>query len=224
MLSAILTLSAAIFTAELGDKTQLLIIGLASKEKISDIIIGTSLATILLNAMGVYLGVMISGFVRMEMINLAAGFFFLVFAYLSLCGEDKTENVKKVSGIAAVSIGAMFFAAELGDKTQLATMAFAASNPEMKLGVFIGATIGMFLADGVGLVAGVMLGKKLPQRLFSYLAFAIFLVFGAVSIYRSVNVLAPEMTFKITAGVLTAYIAVVVVSMVSRHKKTIHNV
>lgn len=224
MLSAILTLSAAIFTAELGDKTQLLIIGLASKEKISDIIIGTSLATILLNAMGVYLGVMISGFVRMEMINLAAGFFFLVFAYLSLCGDDKTENVKKVSGIAAVSIGAMFFAAELGDKTQLATMAFAASNPEMKLGVFIGATIGMFLADGVGLVAGVMLGKKLPQRLFSYLAFAIFLVFGAVSIYRSVNVLAPEMTFKITAGVLTAYIAVVVVSMVSRHKKTIHNV
>lgn len=218
MLSAILIIAAAVFTAELGDKTQLLIIGLASKEKVSDIIIGTSVATIILNAMGVYLGVMISGFVRMEMIDLAAGFFFLVFAYLSLCGDDKAENVKKVSGIAAVSIGAMFFTAELGDKTQLAAMAFAASNPDMKLGVFLGATIGMFLADGAGLVAGVLLGKKLPQNVFSYLAFAVFLVFGAVSIYRSVSVLAPDMAVKTVAGVMTAYLAIVAVSLAARHE------
>ncbi len=209
MLLHAITIAATIFIAELGDKTQLFVMGLASKEKVSDIIIGVTAATVLLNLIGVHLGVMLSGFMRLEIINLAAGFCFLIFAYLALMGESGDESVKKTSGIAALSIGMMFFMAELGDKTQLSAIAFSAQNPELRTAVFLGVVSGMLLADGVGLLIGMLLGKKLPRRAFSLFAFLIFCGFGFVSVWRGAVVLAPEravIAISITAAVYLALI------------------
>ncbi len=219
MLLHAITIAATIFIAELGDKTQLFVMGLASKEKISDIIIGVTAATVLLNLIGVHLGVMLSGFMRLEIINLAAGFCFLIFAYLALMGEKKGESVTKSSGIAALSIGIMFFMAELGDKTQLSAVAFAAQNPELRTAVFVGVVSGMLLADGVGLLIGMLLGKKLPQRVFSLFAFLIFCAFGFVSIWRGAATLAPERAVLAISITAIVYLALVLSGIVPLMRK-----
>ncbi len=219
MLLCAITIAATIFIAELGDKTQLFVMGLASKEKMSDIVIGVTFATLLLNFVGVYLGVKLSGFMRMEIINLAAGFCFLIFAYLALIDENGKVGVKKSSGIAAISIGAMFFMAELGDKTQLTAIAVAAQNPELRTAVFIGAVIGMLFADGVGLIVGMLLGKKIPQRIFSYLAFFIFCIFGFVSIWNGARILAPTRATVSLSVTIAVYLLLVIVSILPGKRK-----
>jgi len=71
---------------------------------------------------------------------------------------------------------AVVFVAELGDKTMLATVTLASDHHW--LGVWIGATVGMVLADGVAIAAGVLLHKRLPEGFLHSLASVLFLVFG----------------------------------------------
>ncbi len=220
MLLVAITIAATIFIAELGDKTQLFVMGLASKEKISDIIIGVVAASLVLNFIGVYLGVKISGFMRMEIINLAAGFCFLIFAYLSVMNDEDQKETKKVSGVAAISIGVMFFMAELGDKTQLSAIAFAAQNPTLRTAVFLGAVAGMLLADGVGLAIGLLLGKKISQRVFSYMAFAIFCIFGFLSVWRGASAIAPTRATASLVITAVVYFAIVIISIVPKRRKS----
>ena len=76
-----------------------------------------------------------------------------------------------------------FFIAELGDKTQLTTISLAAQY-QNAVSVLIGATLGILLADGIGIVAGVVLGKHIPQRIIKWVSATIFLIFGLVGIYE----------------------------------------
>jgi hypothetical protein len=69
-----------------------------------------------------------------------------------------------------------FVLAELGDKTMLATVALASDHDWA--GVWIGATVGMVLADGVAIAVGAVMHKRLPERFLHYLASALFLLFG----------------------------------------------
>lgn len=183
-----MTIALSICIAEMGDKTQLLVVGFAAKYKLRDIVFGVAGATILLNALGVLLGSVLSTLIPMLYVSLAAGFFFLIFAMLSLrndCSEDEhAAHVKKGKLGAMFGIGAAFFLAELGDKTQLSAIAFAAGQPEQLIAVFLGATIGMLAADGIGLAAGLILNKKLPERALQILSFAIFTGFGFHTLWQ----------------------------------------
>ena len=76
-----------------------------------------------------------------------------------------------------------FFIAEFGDKTQLTTISLAAQYRNA-LSVLIGATLGMLVADGIGIVAGVVLGKHIPQRTIKWVSATIFLIFGLVGVYE----------------------------------------
>lgn len=214
---AFFSVLATIFIAELGDKTQFFVMGLAAKEKTGNVVLGMGLAILLLNLMAVYLGVMLSGFVSPELIRLVSGFAFLVFAYLSLADEKSEESSGKVRRFAALSIAMLFFMAELGDKTQLSVIALAAQKPSMKMWIFFGAVLGMLLSDGVGLFVGVKVGKKLPEKLFARIAFAIFAVFGMVSIRESIDLLLPGRAFVPT--LIIAIIYLVIVFLGRRRKK-----
>lgn len=186
-----LSMAIAIFTAELGDKTQLFVMGLAAKEKPRNVFCGMSIAILILNLMAVYLGVMLSNFVMPELIRLISGFAFLIFAYFSLSAVKEEEKMGKVRRFAVISIAALFFMAELGDKTQLSVIALAAQNPQMKMWIFLGAIAGMMLADGIGITLGLKLGKKLPETFFQRAAFVIFALFGIVSIGESIDLITP---------------------------------
>ncbi len=76
------------------------------------------------------------------------------------------------------------FLAELGDKTMLATIAIASEQKDF-YGVWIGSTIGMVLADGLAIIVGKMMGKKLPEILIKYVGAAIFLISGALTLWEA---------------------------------------
>ena len=196
MFTTFVTIAISICIAEMGDKTQLLVVGFAAKYKLRDIVFGVTFATILLNALGVILGSFLSTIIPMEYVSLAAGFFFLIFAMLSLKDESEQEHTAQANSTGRLGmtfgIGLAFFLAELGDKTQLSAIAFAAGNPGHLTAVFLGATLGMLLADGIGLATGLLLNKKLPERALKILSFVIFTGFGFHTLWESLNLFRPD--------------------------------
>jgi hypothetical protein len=82
-----------------------------------------------------------------------------------------------------------FILAELGDKTMLATITLAADNDWV--GVWVGSTLGMVVADGLAIVVGAVAGKHLPERLIQITAAALFLLFGAYLLLENMFPAAP---------------------------------
>ena len=170
-----------IFIAEMGDKTQLLLVAMASKYKISQILAGTWLATILLNILAVFVGAALSQYLDMRIIKIIAGFAFFWFACAAL--TDSGQEEENYSGRGrfgpVLAIFGSFFLGELGDKTQLSAITLAASYTQHSFSnaaaVFAGCTLGLILAD--------FIGSKMPTGILSKISFLIFAAFGAVSIW-----------------------------------------
>ena len=77
------------------------------------------------------------------------------------------------------------FIAELGDKTQLATLLFAADKEVSKWTVFFGASLALILASAIGVLAGSLLSQYLNEKVLSWLAGSLFIVIGAVTLYNA---------------------------------------
>ncbi len=180
MLQIFLKTFCAVCIAEMGDKTQFLVMGLASHYRLRQIIAGILLAGAALNGISVALGSVLSGLLPMDYIQLASGLFFLAFAILSLSHAHETQDGQRSRGRlpGTLAVFCAFFLAELGDKTQLSAIAFSAGEPEFRLMVFFGATFGLVAADIIGLLFGAALQRRLPDSAFQLLSFGIFSVFG----------------------------------------------
>ena len=183
-----LTVLITIFIAEMGDKTQLLLVAMAGKYKIPHILTGTWLATVVLNLMAVGVGAALSNYLDMRIIKCVAGVAFFWFAYAALksdAGEEEHKEMGHCLGPVFAIFGS-FFIGELGDKTQLSAITLAANYTDHSLMnavyVFMGCTLGLILADLIGLVAGVFLKSKIPAGILNILSFFIFAVFGVLSI------------------------------------------
>ena len=83
------------------------------------------------------------------------------------------------------TVFAAVFIAELGDKTQLATMLFAADREVSKLTVFAAASAALVLASAIGVLAGSLLSNVISERLLHYIAGAGFILIGAWTLYRA---------------------------------------
>ncbi|MBR5479846.1 MAG: TMEM165/GDT1 family protein [Clostridia bacterium] len=188
----------------MGDKTQLFVIGLAAGSKTRDVICGVGVATVLLNAMGVFMGNVLSNLFPMEYIRVAAGFFFLIFAMLTI-GQNNAETGRARRSIWGIAIS--FFIAELGDKTQLSAIAFSASNPNMAMGVFVGATLGMLMADFIGILVAKVLHKQIPEKFMKITAYLIFSFYGFKTLFESFYVFLPGKgtVLTITVAILFAF-------------------
>ncbi len=181
-----------VFIAEMGDKTQLLLVAMAGKYKVSQILTGTWLATILLNVLAVAVGAALSNYLDMRIIKTIAGLAFFWFALSALSEDDDEEEYdgSQKKGIASIlAIFGTFFIGELGDKTQLAAITLAASYTKGSLAnafaVFGGSTLALIAADFIGLIAGLFLKSKMPTSLLGKLSCAIFAIFGAVSMHEA---------------------------------------
>ena len=190
-----LTVLITIFIAEMGDKTQLLLVAMAGKYKIPHILTGTWLATVVLNLMAVGVGAALSNYLDMRIIKLVAGAAFFWFAYAALKSDDEEEEEKEMKHHfgPVLAIFTSFFVGELGDKTQLSGITLAANytNHSMMNAfcVFLGCTLGLILADLIGLIAGVILKSKLPTKVLNILSFCIFSVFGVLNIGEAVRLI-----------------------------------
>ncbi len=209
-----------ILIAEMGDKTQFLMIAMASRYKIREILVGISLAIAVLNGFAIAVGAFLGGMLPTAVIGLVAGVAFLWFACTAL-EEEKEERepkrgkrIKEKKGTkeskatkskkptkergAALTVFGTFLLAELGDKTQLTALTLAADSGGSGIDllgavtVFLGATLALLAADLLGLMVGFFLGKTLPKGIFSWISFAIFGVFGIVKLLGALEELLAE--------------------------------
>ena len=174
--------------AEMGDKTQLLAMSFATCYNPYKVLLAVFIATIANHALAVVAGQFLTTIVPIDIISLAASLSFIGFGLWTIRGDKLKDEAKKVSRYGAVATVAIaFFIAEFGDKTQLATISLAAEyqNP---VSVLLGTTLGMLVADGVGIVVGVVLCKRIPQRKIKWFSALIFVLFGLVGAFEVLSV------------------------------------
>lgn len=214
-----------VFIAELGDKSQFLMIAMASKYKIRDIVIGSAVAIMVLNALAIVVGTVLGGFLPTVAISLVAGAAFLCFAYMAVGNNDEEEHVvsSKTKYGAVLTIFGTFFLAELGDKTQLTALTLAADSSSggfditKILLVFLGSSLALFAADILGLLIGYFLGKTLPSSVFAWISFGIFSVFGVLKLLDGFEgVLASTGQAKLLSIIFTSALCIVFVVMTMR--------
>jgi putative Ca2+/H+ antiporter (TMEM165/GDT1 family) len=167
-----------IFFAEMGDKTQLLALAFASKYKLSQVLFGALIATLIANAAAVGAGKLLLAIIPLNIISVIASLSFIGFGLWSLKNETvKTEEAKpsKFGPVATVALA--FFLAELGDKTQLAAISLSVEYRGF-IGVFCGASLAMFLADAAGIFAGGILKKFISEKLLKIAAAVTFITYG----------------------------------------------
>jgi putative Ca2+/H+ antiporter (TMEM165/GDT1 family) len=211
-----------IVLAEMGDKTQFLAMSLATRYNAYKVLFAIFLATVLNFGIVVLIGQFLTTLVPLYVISLAASLSFIGFGLWTLRAEkpkDKAAKASKFGIIGAVSVP--FFIAEFGDKTQLATISLAADY-QNALSVLIGATLAMLVADGIGIVVGVVLGKHIPEKSIKWVSAAIFIVFGLAGVYE---VLPPKIGLAYTALTLVFLIVfcIIAIMFITRKHKPSKN-
>ncbi|MFA5939579.1 MAG: TMEM165/GDT1 family protein [Sinimarinibacterium sp.] len=170
--------------AEIGDKTQLLAFILAARfKKPLPIIAGILAATVVNHGIAGALGAWITAVLRPEVLRWVLGLSFIGMALWTLIPDEIEEEETKVAkrfGVFGATL-ITFFLAEMGDKTQIATVAMAAHYAAPVL-VVIGTTLGMLIADVPAVFVGDRLAKKIPMKLVHSIAAAIFAVLGTATL------------------------------------------
>ncbi len=179
-----LTAFILIAIAELGDKTQLLTLALASRYKIRTVLQGILMAILLLQLLAVAAGRILRNALPKEWIQISVGILFIAFAiWIFLNWHKRTEEIKSraITPLAAVFIS--FFLAELGDKTQLATAALAAKQVN-QLTIWLGASMGMFLVSALTVFLGNRMRRFLPENTVHIIAAIFFAAFGILTLMQ----------------------------------------
>jgi putative Ca2+/H+ antiporter (TMEM165/GDT1 family) len=167
-----------VFASEMGDKTQLLALVLASRfRKPWTIMAGIFVATTLNHALASWAGGWLGGTVDAQWLKwILAATFFIFGAWILI--PDKDEGLKYEARFGAfVTTVVAFFLAEMGDKTQLATLALGARFNQPVL-VTAGTTAGMLLADGLVVFLGERLTQRIPMKWIRVFAATLFALFG----------------------------------------------
>jgi Ca2+/H+ antiporter, TMEM165/GDT1 family len=170
--------------AEMGDKTQLLAMAFAARYKVSQVLLAVFSATLLNHALAVFVGGLLVKLIPLYVISLIAGASFILFGLWTLRGDALNGEDKKFSKRGPVAtIAIAFFFAEMGDKTQLATISLAVKYRNY-FGVLAGTTTGMLIADAFGILVGVVMKKHISGKAIKWSSALVFIVYGIVSIFN----------------------------------------
>jgi putative Ca2+/H+ antiporter (TMEM165/GDT1 family) len=175
-----------VFIAEMGDKTQLVALAFATRFRAGVVIAGVFVATLVVHLFSVFLGEVMGLALPVFWINLLAGLAFIGFGLWTLRGDELGDEEKLNRGRfgSLVTVAITFFLAELGDKTMLATVTIA-SQQQSFVGVWIGSTLGMVMADGIAIIVGKALGKRLPEKPIKYGAALVFIISGVITLAQA---------------------------------------
>ena len=182
-MEAFLVSTGIVALAEIGDKTQLLALVLAARyRRPLPIVLGILFATLANHALAAWLGAWITNLTGRETMRWILGASFLAMAAWSLV-PDKLDEVEAKSarfGAFGATLVA-FFLVEMGDKTQVATVALAARYASIAV-VVAGTTLGMLLANVPAVVLGERLLRRVPVKTVRLVAAAVFAVLGALAL------------------------------------------
>ena len=185
-MEALFTSMGVVALAEIGDKTQLLAFVLAARfKKPLPIIAGILCATLVNHGLAGALGAWITAALTPETLRWVVGISFIGMAIWTLIPdkieEEETQVARRLGVFGATLV--TFFLAEMGDKTQIATVAMAAHYPNPML-VVIGTTLGMLIADVPAVFVGDRFAQKIPMKLVHSIAAAMFAVMGLMTLLR----------------------------------------
>lgn len=187
-MEAMLAAFTLVFLAEMGDKTQLLVMSLSMQFPWQKVMAGVVLATVGNHLLAGIIGILCGSFVEGRTVSIAASLLFITFGLYALkgaiAGEKEDEEEISVSAQHPVkTVAIAFFLAEMGDKTQFATAALAAKYGSLAW-IICGTMMAMVLADGLGIMVGTVLTKFLPKKRINYISAIIFIAFGVFGLYE----------------------------------------
>lgn len=168
----------------MGDRTQLLAMAFAAKYKAHQVLLAVFIATLLNHALAVVAGRALTTIMPLDVISFIAALSFVIFGLWTIRGDKFEGGSKRASKFGPVlTVTIAFFLAEMGDKTQLATISLAVKYSSM-LNVLMGTTLGMVMADAIGIISGIVMRKHIPERSIRWVSAAIFVFFGLTGIYK----------------------------------------
>lgn len=187
MFQAVFSSFLLVAASEMGDKTQLLAFSLAARfKKPWPIMAGILVATLLNHALASWAGEWVSHAVRRDLLGYALGASFIGFGIWTLFPDSWDETNQKHRFGPFLTTAILFFLAEMGDKTQLATVALGARFQSAVL-VTVGTTLGMLATDGLAVFLGEKLAKRVSMVWIRRAAAGLFFIFGALSIAGARN-------------------------------------
>ena len=166
-----------VFVAEMGDKTQLMLMTLAAKYSVIQVLLGILLGVLLNHGFAVYIGCFISDMTDQHLLQLFAGLIFITFGIITIVFEDEGENKKQYSLSPVVTTALTFFLGEMGDKTQLTCMTLS-MDAVYPLTVLAGSVTAMLTIGFVGIIIGTSLTKFLPSYIIKTISGLTFIIFG----------------------------------------------
>jgi putative Ca2+/H+ antiporter (TMEM165/GDT1 family) len=178
---------ALIAAAEIGDKSQLVCMTLASKHRPAPVLWGAIAAFALLNTLAVVFGAAIAKWLPEYLVAATVALLFAAFGLHALLNHDEDDDDEE---IAEKSGHGIFFTtfllitvAEFGDKTQLAVVAF--SSTAQPIAVWLGSTLALAFTSALGVLAGRTVLQKIPLSLLHKASGVFFLILSAIAAYKA---------------------------------------
>ena len=182
-MEAFLTSTILVAVAEIGDKTQLLSFVLAARlRKPWPIIAGILAATLANHTLAAWAGSLLAGLVAPWLLSWLVGLSFVAFGLWALHPDALDDSPRLHRAGVFVTAFVAFFLAEMGDKTQFATVALAARYDVLSA-VVVGTTLGMMIANVPAVWVGEKLAQRIPMKAVRMLAATLFILVGVLTIW-----------------------------------------
>ena len=186
-MQALFTSTALVALAEIGDKTQLLSFVLSARlRKPWPILAGIFVATLANHTLAGSLGSWIARMAPKTALLIGVGLLFIGFGLWTLHPDSLDDDPRIHRAGAFVTALVAFFVAEMGDKTQIATVALAARFDSL-VQVVIGTTLGMMIANAPAVWLGDKLAERIPMRAVRITAAVLFIGFGVLTLFGSAS-------------------------------------
>ncbi|MEE2851100.1 MAG: TMEM165/GDT1 family protein [Actinomycetota bacterium] len=186
MLAATLLTLGVVFVAELGDRSQLITMTYALRYRWWVVLSGVALAAFTVHGVAVTVGHFLGAALPARPLAFVSAFAFVAFAVWAWregAATDEAVSQQREPRFAFLTVVSSFALAEVSDKTALATVTLASDHDW--IGVWLGSTVGMVLADGLAIAAGRLLHRRLPEKLLHAVAGLLFLAFGLWMLFDS---------------------------------------
>ena len=185
-----------IFFAELGDKTQLIILSFSTKLKLFTILTGIAIGSFFSHGIAILFGGCLGSLENTFIHNILQIITFLSFIIIGILsilfnnGDDQSNNNNKFSKIFACKLNYIFiiafyiFIGEIGDKTFLSAIGLGINYPEFKLSLILGSIFAMILSNLIAIFLGKLIIKKIPENIFKITCGIIFIIFGVIGFFK----------------------------------------
>ena len=182
-LQALISSAGLILLMELGDKTMLTVMCLSAQYRQPKLVLlATMIALTTSSVIAVIIGFILSTTLPVDIITYVSGILFLILGIITLVNSD-SETVDTCDNPGTLfGMFTLVLVSELGDKSQIATLALAAQSP-FPIIIFIGAIIGFFIVSSIGVYAGTSIAERIPIKNVKRVIGIIFILFGILVIF-----------------------------------------